>query len=107
MAEKYKHGEIDIVGYLFKMSKVMQPARVCKFFKAFLINFYRLVQMINEYYNAAIYSEHCFNITRSSAQSKCQSEACSADGNIRGRIRKSHDNTFVHFDTPRRSVGTG
>ena len=28
VAEKYKHGEIDIVGYLFKMSKVMQPARV-------------------------------------------------------------------------------
>ena len=27
VAEKYKHGEIDIVGYLFKMSKVMQPAR--------------------------------------------------------------------------------
>ncbi|GFS08512.1 hypothetical protein ElyMa_003016100 [Elysia marginata] len=36
-----------------------------------------------------------------------QSEACNADGYIRGRIRKSHDNTFVHFDTPRRSVGTG
>ena len=27
VAEKYKHGEIDIVGYLFKMSIVMQPAR--------------------------------------------------------------------------------
>ena len=27
VAENYKHGEIDIVGYLFKMSKVMQPAR--------------------------------------------------------------------------------
>ena len=27
VAEKYKHGKIDIVGYLFKMSKVMQPAR--------------------------------------------------------------------------------
>ena len=27
VAEKYKHGEIGIVGYLFKMSKVMQPAR--------------------------------------------------------------------------------
>ena len=107
MAEKYKHGEIDTVGYLFKMSKVMQPAREWNIFKAFLTNFYRLVQMINEYHNAAIYSEHCFNITRSSAQNKCQSEACNADGNIRDRIRKSHDNKFVHFDTPRHSVETG
>ena len=32
VAEKYKHGEIDIVGYLFKMSKVMQPARGCRIF---------------------------------------------------------------------------
>ena len=43
VAEKYKHGENDIVRYLFKMSNMMQPARVWKFFKAFLINFYRLV----------------------------------------------------------------
>ena len=65
---------------------------------------------------SAVYRERCklrpfilstvSIITRSSAQNKCQSEACNADGNIRGRIRKSHDNTFVHFDTPRRSVGT-
>ena len=39
VAEKYKHGEIDIVGYLFKMSKVMQPARECRIFKALLTIF--------------------------------------------------------------------
>ena len=32
VAEKYKHGEIDIIGYLFKMPKVMQPARACRIF---------------------------------------------------------------------------